>query len=513
MATKKTTKPAAEKAAAGAAKAADKKKTVKGKAAEVEVEPAAVPDEDDTPLIPEADVEAAVAESVEEELAMEAEAERDAEAEGAALISMGISQDELDVEALLSEAGAQLTEEEIREGEYDETEDIASHLSGEAEQESEAEEEGTEEKTAPDSEEMADRMEAKITNVVEGAVEGAGRRADDHRIIMRQFISSTRQNMDEPSADERISEFADIRQAFSNGMELTGMLLSAGPRIRFNDKFPLNNENLKKSIMASVMFGSFEVLIPYEEFVFDLPPMRVTNPNRVMSAMLNRIMRCRKNNNEIDFVVTNMDNDGGIIIGSRRKACRQIALFNYFGKDRHGKTVRAPFITVGSKHQAKIIQVLERGIVVELAGVQTVVPITEIEYTYTTPETIKEKYGTRKHVYVRVLQITELPENDDRVARIRVSIKQAKQNPLDTLFNSIQIGTRVEGRVVLLYDAGFMADVGNGVWVYSPFSARNMGVQEGDYASLIITDKRTGADGVRRIVARTTLIEKEIPIF
>lgn len=130
-------------------------------------------------------------------------------------------------------------------------------------------------------------------------------------------------------------------------------------------------ENSPSHSMAVLYHGDFKVIIPAEEMI-DLPEdLHGLPKSEVLFSMVNRRMGA-----EVDYVVKGVDQESGLAAASRLEAMAIKRREYYTGAGRDGNNL----LYEGVCAEARVVSVLRGGIFVELFGVETYIPLRELNY-------------------------------------------------------------------------------------------------------------------------------------
>lgn len=211
-----------------------------------------------------------------------------------------------------------------------------------------------------------------------------------------------------------------------------------------------------------LQYGEFKVLIPCKEMM-DIPEnMRDVNPYDVMRYMLNKRLGA-----EIEFIALGIDQEAGLVVGSRKEAMNLRRRQFYFGQDRDGNNL----LYEGAIAEARVMSAIRAGIFVELFGVEAYIPATELSYQRILNCT--KLYVAGQRILVKILA---LDKSDAKDVRIKLSVKQAKRNPYDSL-NSIYIVDNCYIGTVSMVDVhGVFVALDGGVDCLCPYPPRGVPV-------------------------------------
>ena len=157
-------------------------------------------------------------------------------------------------------------------------------------------------------------------------------------------------------------------------------------------------------------YNDYRVVIPYSEMMIDIPPLSTAEgqvaedldkeemeflSNIRMNKLLNNMLGA-----EIDFIIKGIENTSRSIVASRREAMLRKRKNFYFDLDPASGTYR---IYEGRIVQARIVAVAEKGIRVEVFGVECPIYARNISYDWVGDA--HERYAVGDEILVRVNQI------------------------------------------------------------------------------------------------------------
>ena len=212
----------------------------------------------------------------------------------------------------------------------------------------------------------------------------------------RILTIAARDSVETPEEQEATA-WHEVRNAYLTRRILTGML---GGLERTDGGQPL----------AIVYYNDYRVVIPYSEMMIDIPPLSTVEgqvaeeldkeemeflSNIRMNKLLNNMLGA-----EIDFIIKGIENTSRSIVASRREAMLRKRKNFYFDLDPATGTYR---IYEGRIVQARIVAVAEKGIRVEVFGVECPIYARNISYDWVGDA--HERYAVGDEILVRVNQI------------------------------------------------------------------------------------------------------------
>lgn len=195
--------------------------------------------------------------------------------------------------------------------------------------------------------------------------------------------------------------------------------------------------------------GDYKVIILASEAIQLPSDLRDRNPFDVQYNMLNLRLGA-----QIDYVIKGIDGENGIAVASRFDAMRKRRRFNYLQETPDGTYRMYEDVCC----EARIMAVIASGVFVEVFGVETFIPLTEISYNR-----IDNAIG-RYYPGGRVLvKITELNRDDPERIRIRASIKRTSPDPRAKSLDKVVVHSNYAGVVTMLTEYGVFVSLDIGM--------------------------------------------------
>ena len=144
----------------------------------------------------------------------------------------------------------------------------------------------------------------------------------------------------------------------------------------------------------------------------------------------------------------------------------------------------------GSTHDGKAVKVLQTGVIVELEdGVSGFVPLSELSWNYF--EKPEEVVRRGRRVKVKVLSINKGNK------RMRLSVRQAEENPWERVTKELDKGSVVKGKVKKVINSGYIIRVDDyNVDAYLPSTHVERELEENDEVEAVVLrildNRRTG---------------------
>lgn len=195
------------------------------------------------------------------------------------------------------------------------------------------------------------------------------------------------------------------------------------------------------------------VRIPLSEFIAPICTFKdVRNgfdPDSATDSEICAYINSRKGS-KIEFCVTYMDLDEpitGLVIGSRVKALTRRRRKFWYGKAKvEGHLNPVYVIDEGSCIDVNIVSVTQKGVFVEMFGVEAYIPLRELSHSYI--ETAKGHFETGQIISVIV---TNIKRDDAQKISMEVSHKKAVPDPSAKFMAQYMPGDHDEGKIVRMY--------------------------------------------------------------
>lgn len=206
---------------------------------------------------------------------------------------------------------------------------------------------------------------------------------------------------------------------------LNGMLVAA-------ESFKTNDN--KRLDCGVVFYGEYKIIIPSTD-------MNISrNDKKVIRSMIGA---------EIDFIVKEFDEDNKIAVASRKEAMEL------------RKSIELIKHKIGEKVQVRVTGIGKNNCIVDCYGLESSVPINEIDYGYIDDISKCVQIGDKPLGVIKEMDI----ENNI----IKISLKEAKEDPYDFLIKSLNRGGEYLGIVTGIQDYGIFLTLRKGINCLCPF--------------------------------------------
>ncbi len=345
----------------------------------------------------------------------------------------------------------------------------------------ETEEEGKEERTGPvQREEVKPRVPSRKAKKAEEPADETEEEKKDNTSepsdSKRKIISLSGQKRVVTDVDRYNAAHLELVQSAKAGQILTGTVEGV--------------ETYGSNLIAAVLHhGPFKVVIPAEKFSDSYPEYRPEMGYKSKQDMI-RIMLGKRIGSEIDFLVRGeVNTEDDIAIASRIDAMKRIRNARYIKRDPQGNR----YMYEGAIAEARVQVVARSGIIVEIQGAETFVPIEELSYTRCRDANELFTVGELKPAKILEININE----DTGEVDIKVSLKAAEENPIKRLLPQLQKGGMYGGTVTVITIYGVFIQLDNGCEVLCKYPSFG----------------NTPVTGARAVVKLTSIDEKKMRIM
>ena len=260
-----------------------------------------------------------------------------------------------------------------------------------------------------------------------------------------RVVTIDRQRSVETEADRQMSDLLDLLESLRSKKIMTGKIEGV--------------ESSAGGIPSAVLqHGGFKVIIPCFECVDPPADFRDQDPNTVFHYILNKHLGA-----EIEYVVKGIDQEGEVVVASRKEAMAIRRRQFYFGLDKEGNNI----LYEGAIAEARVVGVIRAGIFVELFGVHTYIPNNELSYQRILDASSIYQNGMRV-----LVKIVNLDRTDPKNIQITLSVKQTKKNPYDSVFERYCVGNHYIGTVTMVDINGIFVALDGGIDCLCPFNIR-----------------------------------------
>jgi len=286
----------------------------------------------------------------------------------------------------------------------------------------------------------------------------------------RRIISQSGRKRVQTEQDKYNENLLDLVKSAKGGQILTGVVEGV--------------ETYRNSLIVAVLHrGAFKVIIPSDQFLESFPEFKPQMGYKSKQDMI-RIMMGKRIGSEIDFLIKGeIDTASDVAVGSRVDAMTRKRNARYIHKDQQGNR----FVYEGALVEARVQVVARSGIIVEIQGIETFIPLQELSYTRCRDAGELFVVGDLKLAKVLKIEIGE-----DNSVKVKASLKAAEENPIKKLLPQLQKDGMYGGTVSMVTIHGVFVALDNGAECLCK------------YPSFGVTPV-----GGSRVVIRLTIIDEE----
>lgn len=194
---------------------------------------------------------------------------------------------------------------------------------------------------------------------------------------------------------------------------------------------------------ATLYYGSYKVIIPVDELISVDEEATTEYRGAAVSRRLGA---------EIDYVVKGIDQENRIAAASRLDAMAIKRREFFQRKDYEGNTI----IREGSDVEARVVSVISYGVFVEVFGVESFIPRSELSLVRMADASERFRAGDR--TLVRVLRISS-DENGN--IRLRLSVRQAHEEFEEAILSRFVPDNLYSGTVSMVSLSGVHVNLGD----------------------------------------------------
>lgn len=249
----------------------------------------------------------------------------------------------------------------------------------------------------------------------------------EDRVVMNMLIEGFDPSKLETEEQKREEAWKKIIGAYQNRKFLEAEMIGIE---ELQQPDPEDDEKMKKVTCAVVEIDHIRGFIPMHEFG--------VSRKAEMRAFAGQ---------QIAFMVLNYDRENDVFIGSRqqaRKLMQEIWL-------KSG-------VEEGDIIPAVVRHVTPNLIRADIGGIEVKIPINEVRYGWI--DDLEAEYPRGKHMLVKVL---EIDKSDPENIKVKVSGKQAKENPFPNAIKKYRKGTEAIGVVSGVTEYGVFVNLEAGV--------------------------------------------------
>ena len=247
-----------------------------------------------------------------------------------------------------------------------------------------------------------------------------------------------------------------------------------------------NDKGNEGRAYATFMYGGIKVIIDVEDVIDSNPEyieeiqlltghVKPLEYNVILSSWLTKRV-----GSEIDFIVQHYDKESNIVVASRKQAMLSKKYKNYIWTDRDDQHI----IEVNKIVEARMCAINQKSIHVEIGGVETVIPVSEVSYSHIYDLT--KAYNPGDWALVKILNI-EIGENNN--VTVTASMKQAQKSPYDAYSDLYNIQGKYIGMVTNITNVGIFVELKGGLSCLCKFVDQGTNPVRGSHVTVMVTHK------------------------
>lgn len=189
-----------------------------------------------------------------------------------------------------------------------------------------------------------------------------------------------------------------------------------GGRILTDRLMGVERTTISTEPVAVLNHGAFKIIIPASEMITLPDDIGGRTPEEAYFSLLHRRLGA-----EIDYIIKAISPDDTVAVASRKDAMAVKRKQYYFGRDRNGNNL----LYEDACAEARVTCVFGGGIVVDLFGVESFVPLRELSWQRLSSAIGRFAPGDRV-----VVRIQEIDRSDRENVLVKSSVRLAITNPL-----------------------------------------------------------------------------------
>lgn len=254
---------------------------------------------------------------------------------------------------------------------------------------------------------------------------------------VQQIMTIDGERTVQTDSDKARNDLIDLLESFKSGKVMTGIIQGVERTTDDNQPF------------AVIYHGAFKIIIPASELIDEPTDYRGLRPKDVQHYLLTKRLGA-----EIDFIVKGVETKNNLAVASRKEAMRAKRKAYYYGHDREGNNL----LYVGICAEARVVSVIRSGIFVDVFGVETFIALKELSYQRVVDAS--QYYQSGQRILVKILDIDKTDRND---IKVKVSVKQAAENPYEKALRKYTTGNCYVGTVGLVDTTGVFVALDGGI--------------------------------------------------
>ena len=251
-----------------------------------------------------------------------------------------------------------------------------------------------------------------------------------HEIVSIDDVRSV-----ETDEDKAKNDLLDLTESLKAGKILTGTVHGV--------------ERTADDAVAVIYHGAYKVIIPTYEAI--VPP---SNYRDIPKAEVHEYLLTKRLGAEFDYIVKGIDTEARVAVASRIEAMKIKRKWHYYDIEKEA----GRFLYEGVIAEARVVSAIRTGIFVDLFGVETFIPLRELDYQRLMDASLHFSPGQR--VLVKVLTIDRKDRNNIQVT---ASVKQTTENPCIAAIRKYTVGDKYVGTVSMIDTNGVFVALDGGI--------------------------------------------------
>ena len=239
----------------------------------------------------------------------------------------------------------------------------------------------------------------------------------------------------ETDEDREKNDLLDLTESLKAGRILTGTVHGV--------------EKTSHDAVAVIYHGAYKVIIPAMEAV-----KKPEDYHGIPEAEVHQYLLTRRLGAEFDYIVKGIDTEAKIAVASRLEAMKVKRKWHYYDIERE----EGRFLYEGVIAEARVVSAIRTGIFVDIFGVETFIPLRELDYQRMMDASLHFSPGQR--VLVKVLNIDRKDKNN---IQVEASVKQTTENPCIAAIRKYTVGDKYVGTVSMIDTNGVFVALDGGI--------------------------------------------------
>lgn len=253
--------------------------------------------------------------------------------------------------------------------------------------------------------------------------------------VIQEIVSIDDVRTVETDEDREKNDLLDLTESLKVGRILTGTVHGV--------------EKTSHDAVAVIYHGAYKVIIPAMEAV-----KKPENYHGIPEAEVHQYLLTRRLGAEFDYIVKGIDPEAKIAVASRLEAMKVKRKWHYYDIERE----EGRFLYEGVIAEARVVSAIRTGIFVDIFGVETFIPLRELDYQRLMDASLHFSPGQR--VLVKVLSIDRKDRNN---IQVEASVKQTTENPCVAAIRKYTVGDKYVGTVSMIDTNGVFVALDGGI--------------------------------------------------